>query len=316
MSAGSSLGFPKLSFLRRKSAEYRHPISRRRMDLIWSLRVIPRPSWPITVTECKMESGGMVSYGFGDALFARDSIRQAFAEAWERLWFKAASEDPTLLRRRVTSSNGFACGSSPTEALSNARGELIERSVVLTAWRTRSGWTSASTQGIWPRVLAARLSKAGWDLRFFALHEPHLGDVVCGLACNKDKGAIFDSSFRDPATTIAAVQAKVARSIIRSLVVAKEAAGGGGRASPAPTPAGHAEYYREPENLAAFEFLRRPDSATDVHLGHYGRLESRILISEPGFPVVAAVHNDSWPQLSWGLERADSEGNPWPHPIA
>jgi hypothetical protein len=263
-----------------------------------------------------MESAGLVSYGFGDALLAHRSATQAFAEAWERLWFRMATKDRAFLGRRVMSSNGFAAGRDPVSAVAAATAEIVERAIVLTAWGTRLGWTPVPAQGVWTRILTTRLAKAGWNVRFFTLREPRLGNVMCGLGTHTDEGAIFDSAFHSKMTGIATVQAKVARSIMRSLITSKASTFDRSQSAFDPTPSGHAAYYRVRERLAAFDFLSTSGPQTPIALGHYDRTSSHVVFSGKPLPSVAIAHNDWWPQLRWGEAPVNPDGNPWPHPIA
>ncbi len=282
-------------------------------QLNWSILTVPAKLLPISVVECRLVGMGRTVYGYGDSLLYTDSLTQAFAEAWERLWLDRPNGDEGSAR----SSNGFASGATPSEAEAAARGELIERAVFLTAWNTRKGWTPIQTTGIWPRVLLASLDVLGWEIALFRLTEPKLGDVICGLGIRKTGGVLFDSVYQRPGVALGQAQSKVLRSLLRSAVVLASSP-----ASYAPlpehgAPQSHRDFYMNPENLAAFDFLNGQQRPCEpIEIGGYEDVETKVLVDIEGFPCVAAAANPRWPVLEWGSKSLREGGNPWPHPLA
>lgn len=303
-SSGSSLWALDLNLIRKGAAQIKNPLTGRSEQLNWSLLSVPAKLLPISVVECRLVGMGRTVYGYGDSLLYTDSLTQAYAEAWERLWAPPSS------------SNGFACGATPQEAESSARAELIERAVYLTAWEARKGWVPIQSTGLMNRVLLTSLDVLGWEIALFRLSEEKLGDVICGLATRKSGGVLFDCVHQRPGVTMGQAQSKVLRSLLRSAVVLANSP-----ASYAPLPErggphSHRDFYMEPGNLAAFAFLNSREAAAEgIKLEGYDDVETRVLVDIAGFPCVSSATNPRWPTLRWGRESLTEGGNPWPHPL-
>ncbi|UPT74967.1 MAG: YcaO-like family protein [Elusimicrobiota bacterium] len=260
---------------------------------------------------------GRTAYGYGDSLLYADSLTQAFAEAWERLWFEHLRDCPNGTGAPLRSSNGFACGATPQEAEASARAELIERAVYMTAWDARKGWVPIQTTGLLNRVLVTSLEVLGWKIKLFRLSEEKLGDVICGLGTRKSGGVLFDCVYQRHGVGMGQAQSKVLRSLLRSAVVLSNSPASYAPLPERGAPSSHRDFYMEPGNLAAFDFLNAKDApAEGIILGGYDDTETRVLVDIEGFPCVASATNPRWPILSWGKESLKEGGNPWPHPLA
>jgi len=264
-----------------------------------------------------MSGMGQEASGYGDGLFYRTSLAQAFSEAWERLWMKTLRILPPIEGVQTQNSNGFASGRTPEEALRAARGELIERAVFLTAWNNRDGWSSTSEKGLRNHILTACLAHLGWRTSLYRLREARLGDVICGLATQTRGGAIFGSCYRHPEMNLASAQSKALRSMLRTAVALDKMPD---RYAPLPEnggPESHRDFYMKPEHLEAFAFLNTlPKPPTKIELGAYDDTIAQVLIDIEGFPYVAAATNPCWPRPDWGRGSIVPGGNPWPHPLA
>ncbi|MDX6769067.1 MAG: YcaO-like family protein [Elusimicrobiota bacterium] len=315
-SAGSSRWSIDLSFIRKGSARIRSPLTGGAEDLRWSIFTVPSKLLPISIVGCRLTGMGREAEGIGDSLMYTDSLTQAFAEAWERLWLDLLRDRPIGSTGLPRSSNGFACGATPGEAEASARAELIERAVYLTAWNSRKGWEKVPTAGLLNRAHLASLEYLGWGIDLFRLSEVRLGDVICGLGRGAADGVLFDCCYQRPGVPLKDVQSKVLRSLLRSAVVRD-----GKPSSYAPLPASggpesHRSFYMNPENRAAFKFLEsRHGTAEPIEVGGYDDVETSVLVDIEGFPCVAAATNPHWPRLSWGSESLQEGGNPWPHPL-
>jgi hypothetical protein len=298
-----------LGLIRKGATRIVSPLTGDREDLSWSIITIPSKFLPISVVACRLVGMGHTVFGYGDSLFYTDSLTQAFAEAWERLWFELTRQHSS------DSSNGFACGATPAAAEDAARAELIERSIYLTAWNTRRGWSPIPTAGIFNHILTSSLEAMGWKLSLFRLSETKLGDVICGLGTRPQGGILFDCCYRRPGISENRVQTKILRSLLRTalaldhrpVVYAPLPKHGG--------PSAHQEFYMEPAHSAAFDFLSAQDSVK-LEIGGYEETESRIIADVKNFPCVASASNPRWPRLAWGEESLIVGGNKWPHPLA
>lgn len=316
-SSGSERWALDLDLIRRGGAEIDSPFDGRKAALSWSVTAVPSRFLPISIVECRIEGLGHVARGYGDQALYESSLAQAFAEAWERLWFlEARSGAGSVGSRR--SSNGFASGRTAGEALEGARSELIERSVFLSAWDRRRGWAQASARGLMNSVREAALERLGWRIRLYRLVEAKLGEVYCGLGTREPRGGVlFDACFRRHGMSAAATQSKVLRSLLRSAAVFDSWSRGSADLPERGGPESHRTFYLDPARSAAFDFLEDPDGPGEpVALGAYERLVSRVVVKSEGFPFVALAENPAWPELRWGRESLREGGNPWPHPLA
>lgn len=305
-----------LSFIGRGRAEATSPFTGTKSPIHWDVRSIAKPLWPISLVECHMAGFGAESFGYGDGVFFKDSLRQAFSESWERLWFHVLAGCPEASPVKASSSNGFACGRTETAALCNAQNELFERAIFLSAWQTRTGWRRLQLLGVSSRLMCAPLLHSGWSVRFFSVRESRLGDVICGFAFKESGGAVFDSCFASRLTDEGAAQRKVLRSLMRSVLLGERRGRVLTELPDVGRPQDHAAFYWNPKNVGAFTFLDDVQHASEIVLGHYEATTARVLVDLPDFPIVAFAANDKWPQLSWGRRALPAGGNPWPHPLA
>jgi hypothetical protein len=314
MSNGSSRWRLDLGLVRRGKARVLSPLSRGYEDVSWTVSSLPTGLLPISVVECRMRGLGGEAEGYGDSLTYSDSLTQAFAEAWERLWFDAcgaaATDDPAF-----DSSSGFAGGPTPDDARAAAREELVERAVLLTAWRARAGWERVEPEGLLSRVLETALNSLGWDVRCFRLREERLGEVFCALGTRPQGGVLFDSAFRAPGRGGDAVQAKVLRSLLRTAAVFRNAPPSFEPLPDEGGPQSHRRFYAVPENQAAFDFLAAGGTPGPIALGGYDDVRTSVLADIAGFPCVARATHPSWPRLTWGRKSVSEGANEWPHPL-
>lgn len=316
-SSGSSNWSLDLNLIRKGGAQIKSPLTGRTEQLNWSVIKVPAKLLPISVVECRFVGMGRTVFGYGDGLLYTDSLTQAFAEAWERLWFDLLRDGPYGADGALRSSNGFACGATPQEAEAAARSELIERAVYLTAWNTRNGWIPIKSTGLLNRVLLTSLDVLGWEIALFRLSEETLGDVICGLSTRKTGGVLFDCVYQRQGVAMGQAQSKVLRSLLRSAVVLANSPASFAPLPERGGPRSHSDFYMDPANLVAFDFLKeRISTAERIKLAGCDHTETRVLVDIEGFPCVAAATNPLWPVLSWGKESLKEGGNPWPHPLA
>lgn len=316
-SSGNSRWSLDLHLIRKGAAQIRSPLTGLAEKLSWSIRTVPAKLLPISVVECRLVGMGREAFGYGDSLLYTDSLTQAFAEAWERLWLDLLRDQPGGDGKLRRSSNGFACGATPQEAEAAARAELIERAIYLTAWNARKGWAPIQAAGLMNGVLLAVLDACGWEISLFRLSEAKLGDVICGLGTRKTGGALFDCAYQRAGVAMGQAQSKVLRSLLRSALVLKNSPASYAALPERGSPRSHREFYMAPANLAAFDFLNEAGApAGRIELGGYDDTETAVLVDIDRFPCVASAANPRWPVLGWGRESLQEGGNPWPHPLA
>ena len=295
------------------------------VPLTWHFEHVSPGNLGFAFIQCHLEGAGTTTEGQGYALNATVAMRQAFAEAWERLWVIRAANGHISGVGLVTSSNGFAAGATDDDAIAAARGELIERALLLAAWRSRSGWQPRKkVVGVAARLLAALLRGHGWSLSLFRLDGGQLGSVLAGLARHEQQGAVFDTVYLPDSMDDGRHMAKLVRSLLRSTLFTapdhhtSQAFPLGGK------PEDHAFFYRQPSNAAAFAFLDGViASSGKLTLPEPESLQINLLASAGLTPAVAVATHPTWPTLSWGQHSIDAQtgpnqegGNPWPHPLA
>jgi len=316
-SSGNSRWSLDLNLIRKGVAQIKSPLTGLPEQLTWSIVTVPAKLLPISVVECRLVGMGREAFGYGDSLLYTDSLTQAFAEAWERLWLDILSDRALEAGKPLSSSNGFACGATLQESEAAARAELIERAVYLTAWNTRKGWAPIQSTGLMNRVLLASLDAFDWEIKLFRLSEVKLGDVICGLGLRKTGGVLFDCAYQRPGVAMGQALSKVLRSLLRSALVLKNSPALYAELPEHGAPHSHRDFYAEPTNLAAFDFLNEKEAPAErIELGGYDDTETAILVDVEGFPCVASAMNAHWPILRWGRESLKEGGNPWPHPLA
>jgi len=162
---------PSFAFLRRGRAQFFDKKTNKAEEVCWEFTNFPTTSFAISPVLCRIEGFGLKAKGFGDGLMLKNSMIQAFAEAWERLWMYRSDRDgPGVGLPRITSSNGFAAGRSAEDAIRRSKLELIERSVLLTAWRRMEGWRSHAVESWSVKLAAKAATRRGWEIHFYILN--------------------------------------------------------------------------------------------------------------------------------------------------
>jgi hypothetical protein len=286
--------------------EFRDPISGRLRCAQWRFREYQSGSSIVALASCDLSVEGNVFRGFGDGIFLKTALKKAFCEAWERFHWNASLE---------ASTNGFAAGYSANAALAAAKNELLERALLSKAWSSRAGWVLISRRGLIDKLLTQHLEADGWRVRLFGVEQVGLGSLIAGLAQHTARGAVFDCSFVPRFDSARRSRVKVMLSLIRQSVVVNQEVDLqlGYEASPED----HRKFYASPENSRAFDFLDSADlqRLTLDPLNDVQLIESKIIFSVSGFPIVARATHPNWPSLAWGRQSI-SGVNPWPHPLA
>jgi hypothetical protein len=278
----------------------------------WSFTELRR-SVPLgTTVACELRIGAERHFGYGDRLLRHQACLVSLAEAWERRWFHAIGGSLDL-----ASTNGFAAGPTDDEAIARSQDELLDRSLMLTAWRSMTGWTPWRPRSAASRILKSVLAARGWHVRLFTISEPDLGvSTLAAFAFHELYGLAFDSVpvRRGMPRDCHVTKALVALSrVIEQQMRTKPPLGycfpevGG--------PEDHRFFYADGANArSVWEFLPTLKPGV-VTLEKAAPAESVILFPAGHLPAVAVTTNRAWPTLSWG--RASVQGaNPWPHPLA
>ena len=313
---------PQLAFFRKGQSFV--TISGRTMTVYWHFERIHLGHLGFAYVICHLHTAEMNTEGQGYALSAGAAMRQAFAEAWERLFVLLGAEGLVDGIKRVTSSNGFAAGATDEDAKVAARGELIERAILLTAWRSRRGWHPVNITSFAASFLKTILRGQGWTLNLFRLDGSGLGSVLAGLARHEEKGAVFDTVYLPRETHSAGAESKLLRSLLRSTLFASGSCNIQPSLPVVGKPEDHAYFYRQTANNVAFAFLNSLESSAEpINLANPDDVQTTLLNPAGPMPAVAVASHPSWPTLSWGLQSLASYGcgtekgvNPWPHPLA
>lgn len=301
-----------------KTVRYNH------QNLSWTFKKIQLKFKWLQFFECEITDGKISSHGYGHSFFIQRACEKALSESIERLYFKKQQKlDPTII-----SSNGFAA--APTEKLArqNAIDELIERQILLLAWSSRQGWHRYELRSPLSKVLKSEIEKFGWRLKIFAITakiETHL-TLLCAIAHHEIFGTVFDSNLLHSRVS----EIKLLQSIAKSACYAEIFKQ---RESPIlpdiGKPNDHAEFYRNPKNDAAFDFLTKEDLGLTAHhvpkhklrkaepIELSGAEETQIetIFDQQTFRYVARANNKNWIPLNWGRQSIFGK-NPFPHPLA
>lgn len=303
-----SLWNPTLSLLRSGTASFE------KAPVHWRFTELTIPKIPMAFVECRLTFAGVEAVGLGDSVFFKKAAIKALAEAWERAWMRKLYEGG---RVEIKSSNGFAAGRTAQDAVMSARAECAERAIFLSAWEQQRGWQGVSCKGVAANLLLSFLSQRAWKTSFYRIDGGSTGQVVAGLSVHPEFGAVFDTKFAGSVADASCFKGLV-RSLLRMAIV-QERIGVDKTFTLAESaaPFDHMKFYRDPEHLKAFDFLRGIDAtqSLDFDSGEKGRTNCEILCDVSELPAVAYAYNNQWPMLQWGTKAIRGKNN-WPHPLA
>ena len=260
--------------------------------------------------ECRMKGLGETSIGYGTSRNQYNAIQKSFAEAWERLWFKKMTLTEDVEGEVITSSTGFAAGRNQDEAFAAAKGELIERAVMLAAWESQQGWKQRSTTSLRHLALITAYRLKGWRIILFDIVS-NTGSVKACLALNKSYGSIFDTCFM---FTNEQAETKVMQSVIKNIFFQKKI--DNYILPQIGYPEDHRIFYADVRNAEAFNFmLDSRDSNKSFVLDSVDKVQIQLIHEADNFPAVAYARNTYWPEIKWGAQSIRGK-NKWPHPLA
>lgn len=306
---------PPLSFFRGGNATISIPLTGKQEMIAWKFSQIQYWKSPLSFVSCTMNSLGIEAKGFGDSFLTKNSMIQAFAEAWERLWMSFLTKNKPAGFPEVYSSNGLAAGKTGELALIHSRYELIERTLFLIAWRNQCGWAPYKIRGSLSKALNMFLENQGWQTQFYRICDNALGAILAGFAQHSKNGVVCDTVFVHHSPKSA--ELKLLRSLMRGLLRKLDISEVRNFEMPERgKPEDHAIYYSRPENGEAFAFLNLPKCHTRiVEIPGDSGIISRLIVPASLFPAVAISYNPNWPELCWGRQCVQGK-NPWPHPLA
>jgi hypothetical protein len=270
--------------------------------VIWSFIRHTSPLIKCGFYQCDMQGFDLRSTGYGTDQDSSKARLKAFAEAWERLWMIKMKGSGL-----ADNSNGWAAGRTENEAVERSKNELIERKLLIDAWKNRIGWRKKTFSQLRNRLISFGLNLRGWKIGLYEI-KSNLGDTTVIIAKDSSKGSICDSAFSTPEA-----EQKLLWNIIRNIEAHKPLIhydlpliG---------NPLDHSKYYSCSKHNEAFDFLNNDSSTKNILIEHGEQIESRIVVSPGEFPAIALSFNHQWAPMSWGLQ-AISGNNPWPHPLA
>jgi hypothetical protein len=306
-SVGNKMFWPgDLNFLLTGKSHWADHAGKRTL-ITWELLKHSSKFFPFYFYECKMNGFDQTSFGYSADKVETAAIQKAFAEAWERIWLIHLNKsDPKF--SEILNSNGFAAGKTEAMAIKKAKEELIERAVLIEAWQQQRGWNKINIKSFSNKLLAIGLYLKGWKTFIFEINS-NAGTVSTCFILHKKFGAIFDSCFKAEDA-----EEKLLTSVIKNSFFQK--------AENYPdlpekgSPESHRQFYSNPVNLKAFDFLMSNKSKIDsIYLQDLDKLFASLIVSADVFPAVAKAYNNSWAELSWGKQSIKGK-NPWPHPLA
>lgn len=305
---------PGLAFLRSQNADA-SLANDFKMPITWQFCEIGTARLPFHYIRCDMKCFEFETVGQGYSTSLVQAMRQALAEAWERMWLRIPHKLPLFEDFDFTSSNGFAAGATSSAALNSARDELIERSVILTAWQNMTGWQPKKPISLTFKLLKSALINDGWTVRLFKIEEVTFGPVLAALATHPEKGSVFDSKTIGD-LSVAWCESKLIHSLFRSIFAQSKFEQDNTVLPDSGGPEDQAAFYRNPTAIQAFEFLDRIEAQQGIiELPDPGAIRQQILFTSAAMPAVAVATHSEWPVLSWGKNSIAGK-NAWPHPLA
>jgi hypothetical protein len=285
------------------------------MPITWQFSEIGTARLPFHYIRCDMKLFEFETVGQGYSTSLVQAMRQALAEAWERMWLRIPQKFYQIKNFYFSSSNGFAAGANSSAALDSARDELIERSVILMAWQNMTGWQPTRPKSLTFKLLRSALINDGWTVRLFKIEEVTFGPVLAVLATHPEKGSIFDSKTIG-ILPIARCESKLIHSIFRSTFAQSKFHHDKNALPDSGGPQDQAAFYRNPSAIQAFEFLDEIEAQQGIiELPDPQSIREKILFATASMPAVAVATHSKWPVLSWGKESIAGK-NSWPHPLA
>lgn len=290
-----------------------------------------RRALPFAVVNCRARlSSSEITFetvGLGIRFLFKNALLVSFAEAWERLVFLSARGADFIPPCSRLSTNGYAAGATEFSAKRKAKEELIERSLVLSSWRSQTGWTQVFPRGLRVRFFIALLKTWGWDCSFFRIDgEDFLGSALVALGVASSGGFVCDSVFLS-ISEAESCALKLIQGLVSIVTKVEEE-------NPEPLsvlpdkaePDDHLHYYLLPEHRRALDWVFA--SPKQEHAGLLPLNSKTVLVTQlktqprvdlivanPGLPFVALAYEATWPVLSWG-KKSLVGGNNWPHPLA
>lgn len=281
-----------------------------RTAIEWTFVKYEDTNYPISIVECNISGWGYSARGFGANLLEYVSYSKAFGEAWERLWLLKYTKEMKM--NSITSSNGFASALTNESALFKSAMELKERRILKEAWDTKSGWVRVKPASFKSKLLNSCLEFNGWKVGLYEIRS-NIGNSAACLIMNSDS-SYFDTALD---SNIENAKYKVLTSALKGAAFSKFRTLKSFNLPKDGQPKDHVEFYSNPENFQAFDFLECLNSQIEngVNIQDESCTESSLLCKATDyFPAVAFSVNRKWPQLKWGLHSIDG-GNAWPHPL-
>jgi len=276
----------------------------------WGFVNLENSFFPLSFVACELGLGDLTVKGAGEALFYASAQVTSFAEAWERVWMKSVFLSGVL---PIDSSNGFAAGTDPSDAVRRATRELIERQILLVAWREKRGFVRYLNRDWIARLAHLRVFALGWECETYLVRSRQFGEILFSVAVHQKFGAVADSVYF---TGRRIEERKLAFSIARAIDSQMQVKIPSHWEFPVTgSPRDHAYYYRDSRKSVAFEFLKHCSPAEIELPGTLNAIESRVLCEDPQWPAVAVVWHQDWDRFAWGSQAIQGE-NIFPHPLA
>ena len=286
--------------------------SNQNFQISWKFVSLRRAS--PSVMRCEMESALSRSIGIGYDANPFHAALRAFSEAWERHVYDMLRLGKLTSRLQPPmSSNGFAAHWNEVDAVLNARHELIERQILLLAWRNLCGWV--------PIVIAEdlalrRLRQSHWHLKVYSLSNSTNLRCFAAVARHQEHGAVFDTVAGEFGREADCLR-RLKLSILRMAMVAERLDGNvlSGVTEESGSPTLNSRFYRNPKNCAVFDDLERADKGQQVLMPNLKEIDVEFFRFGRTLPFVARAINPYWEEDIWSKPPVSSR-NGAPLPLA
>jgi len=299
---------PNLKFL--KSGQITIDIGSLKENITWNFNNLKSFLPGITNIECEINAFGVMAKGYGDGFSLHISLIKAFAEAFERAVMLAKCPE-------ASSSNGFSAERNQQLAIYSSRNELLERSILLEAWKNKYAFSFHHHKSITVKFYELFLKQRKIKLEYFKINS-NAGEVLAVLAQHSNGQCLFDSTYLVPMKKQTQdAERRLLLSVNRNLgVFDKCKLEAEWKLPEKGLPEDHRKFYLNPANKIAFDFLKKINSNENrLILPEVEKIKSEVIFEHPGLPVVANSHHTKWKKLEWGKCSIDGI-NPWPHPLA
>ncbi len=271
----------------------------------WSFKDISDPKYLVRYIECTMTDGLIISTGYGDCFYTKNSMFQAFNEAWERFNFLLMNGK---IESNPKSSNGFAAGESIFSARKASANELIEREMVLNAWNNKTGFMDYNVTSVLVKVLTFLINKnSDWNFQYFRIKDQNNNETLFAYAFHKQHGIVTDSIYIS-SNKYKYFELKLLRSILKLIVINLNIVNKVKREPSFSRPIDHIIFYKSISNAQKLiSHIKKSNDNQIIITKDINKIKNTIIFNGEIMPIVYFSWNENWQKLNWGLETLNGE---------